>query len=160
MESTHRLFSSRFRASLFGRLDDTGLSAATGTVIFTLEASPPMAVSPSFLAFVLEQLEGIKGLTHRRMFGGVGLYGGDVFFAVIDNDTLFFKVDGTLRERYTRRGMPPFAPIPGKPPMLGYYQVPADVLEDAGALCRWAADSVAVGAAARAPRRKQAKKDA
>ena len=27
--------------------------------------------------------------------------------------------------------MPPFAPIPGKPPMMGYYQVPPDVLEDA-----------------------------
>jgi hypothetical protein len=42
--------------------------------------------------------------------------------------------------------MPPFAPIPGKPPMLGYYQVPPDVLEDAGSLCRWASESV--GAAA------------
>ena len=119
-----------------------------------------MRVSGNVRDFVLDQLSGLSGLRSRSMFGGVGLYGGDVFFAVIDNDTLFFKVDGTLRERYTRRGMPPFAPIPGKPPMLGYYQVPADVLEDAGALCRWAADSVAVGAAARAPRRKQAKKDA
>ena len=114
-----------------------------------------MAVSPSYLAFVLEQLEGIKGLTHKRMFGGVGLYGGDVFFAVIDNDTLFFKVDDTLRARYQQLGMPPFAPIPGKPAMLTYYQVPADVLEDAEVLCRWAADSVAAGAAARTPRRRR-----
>jgi DNA transformation protein and related proteins len=115
-----------------------------------------MAVSPSYLAFVLEQLEGIKALTHKRMFGGVGLYDGVVFFAVIDNDTLFFKVDDALRERYQRRDMPPFAPIPGKPAMLGYYQVPAEVLEDGDALCRWAADSIAVGAAASKPRRKKA----
>jgi len=109
-----------------------------------------MAVSTSYLTFVREQLEGLKGLTDKRMFGGVGLYAGDVFFGVIDNDTLFFKVDDALRERYRQRGMPAFAPIPGKSPMLGYFQVPVDVLEDASALCNWAADSVAVGAAPRA----------
>ena len=114
-----------------------------------------MSVSPSYLAFVLEQLEGIKALTYKRMFGGVGLYDGVVFFAVIDNDTLFFKVDDALRERYQRRGMPPFAPIAGKPAMRGYYQVPAEVLEDGDALCRWAADSIAVGAAVSTPRRRK-----
>ena len=113
-----------------------------------------MAVSNSYLTFVLEQLEGLKGLAHKRMFGGIGLYAGDAFFGVIDNDTLFFKVDDTLRERYQERGMPAFAPIPGKPPMLGYFQVPVDVLEDADALRKWAADSVAVGAAPRAARRR------
>ena len=101
-----------------------------------------MAVSPSFLAFVLEQLEGIKGLTHRRMFGGVGLYGGDVFFAVIDNDTIFFKVDDELAARYRKAGMPPFAPMPGKPPMMSYYQVPPDVLEDADEMVKWAKESI------------------
>lgn len=113
-----------------------------------------MAVSASYLTFVLEQLEGVKGLTHKRMFGGVGLYAGDAFFAVIDNDTLFFKVDDALRPRYQQRGMPAFAPIPGKPPMLGYFQVPVDVLEDAAVLCRWAAESVAINAAPRAARRR------
>jgi DNA transformation protein len=113
-----------------------------------------MAVSASYLAFVLEQLDAVRGLTDKRMFGGVGLYAGDAFFAVLDNDTLFFKVDDTLRERYRQRGMPPFAPIPGKPPMLGYFQVPADVLEDAAALCRWAADSIAVSKAPKARRRR------
>jgi hypothetical protein len=55
-----------------------------------------MAVSPSYLAFVLEQLDGIRDLVPKRMFGGVGLYSGETFFAVIDNDTLFFKVDEAL----------------------------------------------------------------
>jgi DNA transformation protein len=118
-----------------------------------------MAVSPSYLTYVLEQLDGLKGLSSRRMFGGVGLYAGEIFFGVIDNDTLFFKVDDELRKRYTERGMSPFAPIPGKPAMLGYYQVPADVLEDADVLCRWAADSVTAHATPRrARRRKPAKR--
>ena len=52
-----------------------------------------MAVSESYLAFVLGQLEGVRGVVTKRMFGGVGIYSDGVFFAVIDNDTLFFKVD-------------------------------------------------------------------
>jgi DNA transformation protein len=105
-----------------------------------------MAVSESFLAFVLEQLEGLRDVVTKRMFGGVGVYRGDLFFAVIDNDTLFFKVDDKLRPRYRSAGMPAFAPMAGKPAMEGYYQVPPDVLEDAMQLVEWAKLSIAVAA--------------
>ena len=103
-----------------------------------------MAVSDSYLAFVLEQLEGLRAIVTKRMFGGVGIYSDGKFFAVIDNDTLFFKVDETLAQRYRDKGMPPFAPIPGAKPMMGYYQVPPDVLEDAETLARWASESLAI----------------
>ena len=112
-----------------------------------------MGVSDSYLTFVLEQLAGVRGVVTKRMFGGVGIYSGDAFFAVIDNDTLFFKVDEALAAQYRKAGMPPFAPIPGKPPMLGYYQVPPDVLEDADAMTRWAKQSLHVAAKAPARRR-------
>ena len=111
----------------------------------------PMAVSDSFLTFVLEQLDGVRHLVTKRMFGGVGIYCDGTFFAVIDNDTLFFKVDETLGKRYRDRGMPPFMPIPGATPMTGYYQVPPDVLENAEMLVKWAKDSIAVAAKAKAP---------
>lgn len=110
-----------------------------------------MAVSDSYLTFVLEQLDDIRLIVTRRMFGGVGIYSDGIFFAVIDNDTLFFKVNETLAERHRRFGMPPFAPIPGAKPMTGYYQVPPGVLEDAGELARWARESIAVAAAGPAP---------
>jgi len=104
-----------------------------------------MAVSNSYLTFVLEQLSGVPGVVTKRMFGGVGIYSGDTFFAVIDNDTLFFKVDDELRPQYVDRGMPPFQPMPGKPAMTGYYQVPPSVLEDGDELARWAGRSIAFG---------------
>jgi len=104
-----------------------------------------MAVSESYLAFVLEQLDGVAKIVTKRMFGGVGIYSDGRFFAVIDNDTLFFKVDETLAARYRAKGMPPFAPIPGAKPMTGYYQVPPDVLEDSSELVRWAKESIRVG---------------
>jgi DNA transformation protein len=103
-----------------------------------------MAVSDSYLTFVLEQLAGVPQVITKRMFGGMGIYSEGTFFAVIDNDTLFFKVDETLAKRYRDKGMPPFAPIPGAKPMMGYYQVPPDVLEDARELGKWAKDSLAI----------------
>ncbi len=118
-----------------------------------------MAVSDSYLAFVLEQLDGVRRLVTKRMFGGIGMYSDGMFFAVIDNDTLFFKVDETLAKRYRDKGMPPFAPIPGARPMMGYYQVPPDVLEDGRLLVKWAGDSIAVaGRPRRAPGRRRAKR--
>lgn len=117
-----------------------------------------MSVSESFLTFVLEQLDRVPAVSSRRMFGGVGLYSGDLFFAVIDNDTLFFKVDDPSRAKYRRRGMPPFQPIPGKPPMTGYYQVPPAVLEDRDEIRSWALESIGVAAAPKARRRTRSKK--
>jgi DNA transformation protein len=112
-----------------------------------------VSVSESFLTFVLEQLVAVRELSHRRMFGGVGLYAGESFFAVLDNDTLFFKVDDETRPKYRKLRMPPFMPIPGKPGMEGYYQVPVSVLEDGEAIAQWARE--AVGVARRAPARKR-----
>ncbi len=51
-----------------------------------------MTTSADFLTYVLEQLSALKDLTSRRMFGGVGLYGEGVFFGLIANDVLYFKV--------------------------------------------------------------------
>jgi len=103
-----------------------------------------MSVSDSYLAFALEQLANVPGIVTKRMFGGIGIYSDGTFFAVIDNDTLFFKVDELLAKRYRDKGMPPFAPIPGAKPMMGYYQVPPDVLEDERTLGKWAKDSIGI----------------
>ena len=117
-----------------------------------------MSVSDSYLGFVLEQLDGTPHVVTKRMFGGVGIYSDGTFFAVIDNDTLFFKVDTELAKRYRDKGMPPFMPIPGAEPMMGYYQVPPDVLEDGGMLVRWAKDSIAVARTTPPKRRKPRRK--
>jgi len=104
-----------------------------------------MAVSDSYLTFVLDQLGAVRALVSKRMFGGIGLYGDGTFFAVIDDDTMFFKVDDTTVARYKAMKMPPFDPMPDKGPMLGYYQVPIVVLEDPETLLEWAAEAIQVG---------------
>ena len=59
-----------------------------------------MAVSDDFREFVLEQLAPAGRVTSRAMFGGVGLYLDGLFFALIDDDTLYFKTDESNRARF------------------------------------------------------------
>ena len=113
-----------------------------------------MAVSDGDLAFALDQLAGLGAVRAKRMFGGVGLYCGERFFALMDDGVLYLKVDDQTRARYTRRRLKPFSPE-GMPSM-SYYPVPPGVLEDAGELLVWAREALAV--AERAVTRKATRK--
>ena len=110
-----------------------------------------MAVSPEFRAFVEDQIGRVAPVRSRRMFGGIGLYSGDRFFAILDDDVLYFKVDDETRPRYQRRRMRPFTPL--GTPMNGYWQVPAGVLEDVDELRSWVDEAIAVAGRARKPTR-------
>ena len=108
-----------------------------------------MAVSATYRDFVLEQLAGLGQLRALRMFGGIGIYSGELFFALIASDTLYLKVDDHSRADYLRRGMSPFRPFPDRPQWeMGYYAVPADVLEDAEEMTAWARKALRAAAAA------------
>ena len=70
-----------------------------------------MAVSSSFRTFIVDQLSHVVAAVRARsMFGGVGIYAGEFFFALIADDTLYFKVDDSNRGAYEARGMGPFRP--------------------------------------------------
>jgi DNA transformation protein len=104
-----------------------------------------MAVSREYLEYLLGQLALLGHVVSRRMFGGVGLYHEELFFGLIADDVLYLKADDSNREDYTVRAMEPFRPFPDRPThAMSYYQVPADVLEDAEALAAWARKSCAV----------------
>jgi DNA transformation protein len=107
-----------------------------------------MPVSPHFRDFVLEQLAPAGRVAPRAMFGGVGLYLDGLFFALIDDDTLYFKADESTRPRYERAGSRPFCPYPGEPDKaMGYWQVPAEVLEDPDEVAAWAREALGVALA-------------
>ncbi len=104
-----------------------------------------MTVSASFRTFILEQLgRSVQGIRARNMFGGVGIYGGDFFFALIDDDTLYFKVDDSNRPEFEARGMGPFQPYGEDGETMGYYRVPEDLLEDSDVLGQWAEKAISV----------------
>ena len=112
-----------------------------------------MSVSPSFRAFVLEQLaRATPGIRARSMFGGVGVYAADLFFALVDDDTLYFKVDDVTRPQFEARGMTPFRPYGEDGEVMHYYEVPADVLEDPEGLGVWVEAALAVARRAKGGR--------
>ena len=90
-----------------------------------------------FRDFVLDQLNELPDLTHRAMFGGYGLYCGRVFFGIVHKGRLYFKTNAATAPRYREREMKRFRPN-AKQTLNTYYEVPVDVLEDAGELTIWA----------------------
>jgi DNA transformation protein and related proteins len=111
-----------------------------------------MPVTPEYRAFVLEQLGRVLPVTHRSMFGGVGVYGEGLFFALMDDDALYFKTDEETRGDYERLGMEPFRPFGPEAAAMAYHQVPGDLLETPELLRPWVEQ--ALGVARRARRRR------
>ncbi|MEQ1892266.1 MAG: TfoX/Sxy family protein [Planctomycetota bacterium] len=106
---------------------------------------------------LFQRLARLGELSARRMFGGIGLYADGVFFGLIDEEVLYFKVDDETVGAYQARGAGPFRPFKDRPEqaMHGYYEVPESVLERDGELLEWA--RAAVGAARRRDARKKPK---
>jgi len=80
------------------------------------------------------------------MFGGVGIYADQLFFALIADDTLYLKVDDSNRLDFERLGMRPFQPYGEGGEVMQYYQVAAEFLEDPETLRPWAEKAIAVAA--------------
>jgi len=115
-----------------------------------------MSVSPTFRSFVLEQLgRAAPDIRGRSMFGGVGIYSGELFFALIDEDAVYFKVDDSNRAMFEAEGMGPFQPYGPDGGSMQYYALPEGVLEDPETLPAWVAAALAVAKHKRAkPRRR------
>src|SRR5215218_6358441 len=117
-----------------------------------------MPVNESFRAFVLDQLSRVATrIRSRSMFGGVGIYSGDLFFALIDGDTLYLKVDDSNRGDFEARGLGPFRPFGEGGETMQYYQVDEGILEDVGELRSWVEKAIAVARTKRVAKRTSAK---
>jgi DNA transformation protein and related proteins len=116
-----------------------------------------MALSDSYRNYILEQLGRVEPVTAKSMFGGAGLYAEGLFFALIAEDRLYFKVDDTTRPEFQRLGMEPFRPY-GEEHAMGYFEVPGDVIEDPAQLAPWMRKAMDVAARARIAKRKRVPK--
>ena len=97
-----------------------------------------MKVSPEFLNFVMEKLLPIGGIKSRAMFGGYGIFHEGLMFALISEDTLYFKVNDSNRYSYEKAESKPF------PHGISYWEVPTEVLEDNVKLHEWANISIQI----------------
>jgi DNA transformation protein len=112
-----------------------------------------MSVSPGFTDFVVEQLAGCGPIATKRMFGGIGIYSGDIFFAIIDDDVLYLRVGDSNRKDFERAKAEPFRPYGDDRASITYYALPVSVLENADDLAKWGKKSIAVALQARDQKR-------
>jgi DNA transformation protein len=97
----------------------------------------------SFLDFTLEQLAPLDGLRCKRMFGGYGLYSGEVFFGILFDGRLYFKTHPSTLPEYLKHHAAVFSPSE-KQTLKNYREVPVDILEDSEQLLYWARKATAL----------------
>ena len=117
-----------------------------------------MVTSDSFREFLSEQLAELGHVTMRRMFGKTGVFCDGVMFGMVTDDTLYFRTDPRNTPDFEAAGMSPFTyRRDGREVALGYWTVPAEILDEGDRLAQWAekAYAAALGKAAGRGRRKR-----
>ncbi|MEK7631044.1 MAG: TfoX/Sxy family protein [Patescibacteria group bacterium] len=91
-----------------------------------------------------EVFAGIAGISSRGMFGGWGIYKDGVFFALIADGRLYFKVNDTNRADFEKASSQPFrySTKDKKDVTMSYWELPAEVMDDRDELERWIAKSL------------------
>lgn len=115
-----------------------------------------MSSAREFAEFLCEQLQPLGPVEARRMFGGCGLFLDGLMFAIVVDDTLYFKTDDTSRAAYAQEGLGPFTygTKNGDKVIMGYWKAPSRCLDDADELLTWARPAVTVARAKAAEKSK------
>jgi DNA transformation protein and related proteins len=114
-----------------------------------------MAKRNDFTDWAEEQLAPLGAIRLKSMFGAFGLYADELFFAIIDDDVLYFKADDLNRARFVEAGCEIFRyPMKdGSFNELSYYQAPETALDDQTDLLDWARLGLDAALRARAAKR-------
>jgi DNA transformation protein len=99
-----------------------------------------MTKRSDFTDWAEEQLSPLGTIRLKSMFGAFGLYADELFFALIDDDVLYFKADDLNRHRFIEAGCEVFRyPMKdGSMNELSYYQAPETAMDDQTDLLEWA----------------------
>ena len=117
-----------------------------------------MAVSAQFNDFVLDLLGAVCAVRARRMFGGVGYYADELFFAIADDDVLYFRADEASRVQFEAEGMAAFAPLGPGTKSMNYFTVPPRLYDDSEELAVWMRRALAAARAGRVRGRVRARR--
>lgn len=99
-----------------------------------------MTASNGFMRFLQDQLRGMGPISVRRLFGGAGIYADGTMFALVSDDTLYFKVDSATRPAFEAEGMQAFsyATKDGRNAIMSYWQVPDRLFDEPEEMLAWA----------------------
>ena len=108
-----------------------------------------------YVEYLLEMLQPLGEIRSKSMFGGWGLYADELFFAIVAEETLYFKVDDINCPEFEERGLKPFRyETSDKVATMRYYPPPAEALDNRALLCEWARKGVEAAARAKAGKKK------
>ena len=108
-----------------------------------------MVASNSFADFLREQLAPMGHVAMRRMFGKTGVFCEGLMFAVVTDDTLYFRVDDHNREAFKEaEAFPPLNYAKkGETIDLSFWRAPERLFDEPDEFVMWARE--AMGAARR-----------
>ena len=121
-----------------------------------------MVASDSFAEFLREQLAPLGRITMRRMFGKTGVFCDGLMFAMVTEDTLYFRVDDDNSAAFAEaKSFPPLNyGKQGRTIDLSFWRAPERLFDEPDELNAWArlamaaARRVAAKRAPSAPKRK------
>jgi DNA transformation protein and related proteins len=104
-----------------------------------------MVASDSFAEFLREQLAPLGRVTMRRMFGKTGVFCDGLMFAMVTDDTLYFRVDD--HNRAALREAASFPPLNytkgGRTIDLAFWRAPERLWDEPDELVAWARTALA-----------------
>lgn len=114
-----------------------------------------MALGSALAEHVLELLAPLGAVEAKRFFGGIGIRQEGVLFAMIMDETLYFRVDAESRPRYAAAGSQPFtyATRTGSRAIEGFFTAPEDLFDEPEEMRDWARAAIATALRVKAKKR-------
>ena len=101
-----------------------------------------MALSEADIAFALDLLAPLGGLSHRRMMGGLSIYRDGTIFAMLDRSgRLYLKARGAFADEMAQAGARQFGADSDH--RMAYWTLPEAALDDPEQACAWARRALA-----------------
>ena len=99
-----------------------------------------MKVGPEFRDFLQDLFGALGPIRVKPMFGGAGIYAGELMFAFLDRDeTIYLRTDADNRAAFEAAGSQPFRyPLKsGEEMEIGYWRLPDEALDSADEALMW-----------------------
>ena len=107
-----------------------------------IQSGQSMAQSASkdeFVEHILDLLRDMGAVSARRMFGGHGIYRGNIMFGLVASQVLYLKADAGNRALFEAESLEPFTyEGKSKPIQMSYCRAPEQALESPAVMLEWA----------------------
>ncbi|WP_439500040.1 TfoX/Sxy family protein [Bosea sp. (in: a-proteobacteria)] len=104
---------------------------------------------------VVELFAPVLPVRTKRMFGGLGVYDGELIFAIVFDGEVYLKTSGQTRSLFAEAGSVPFTyAARSRERETGYWRLPEAAFDDGEELRRWTGLALEAARAAKTLRRR------